>query len=123
MIKLKTFKIEGNDLVIDENKNLVMIEGHDEESQSVERILSTNHGEWFLNILFGLNYNEIQGKGKNEEGIRLALIEAISQETRVKDIEFIDIRVDNQSRALDIKFKILMDSGNYIMGGEVVSFG
>lgn len=120
---MKTFKIVSNDLVFDGQNNLVMADGHDEEAQSIERILTTNTGEWFLNILHGFNYNEIHGKGKTKEGIKLALIEAISQEPRVKDIEFIDVKINSQYRTLEVKFNILMKSGNYVSGEEVVGIG
>lgn len=120
---MKTFKIVNNDLVFDGQNNLVMVEGQDEEIQSIERILTTNTGEWFLNILHGLDYKEIQGKGKTKEGIKLALIEAIYQEPRVENIEFIEVKMNNQHRRLDVIFNILMKSGNYVSGEEVVSIG
>lgn len=120
---MRTFKIVNGDLLFDGQNNLVMVEGHEEEAQSIERILTTNQGEWFLNILHGLDYNEIQGKGKTKEGIKLALIEAISQEPRVEDIEFIEVDIDNRNRRLNVKFNILMQSGNYVTGEEVVDIG
>lgn len=120
---MKTFKIANDDLMFDGQNNLVMVEGSEEEAQSIERTLTTNNGEWFLNILHGLNYAEIQGKGKTKEDIKLSLIEAIYQEPRVEDIEFIDVRINNQYRTLEVKFNVLMKSGNYVSVEEVVSIG
>ena len=84
---MKTFKIVNGDLVFDGQGNLVMVEGEDEIAQSIERVLTTNKGEWFLNLEHGLDYQEIQGKGRDVEGIKLAITEAILQEGRVSEVE------------------------------------
>lgn len=117
---MKTFKILADDLVFDGQNNLAMVEKEDEEVQSIERILTTNINEWFLNIGHGLNYSETQGKGRTEETIRLAVIEAISQEERVVDIEYINISINRSTRTLNISFKCSTSTGNYIEGGEVL---
>lgn len=120
---MKTLKITDGDLIFDGQNNLIMVEDQEEETQSIERVLTTNQGEWFLNTLYGLNYNEIQGKGKTKEGIKLALIEAISQEPRVQDIEFLDVDINSRDRKLKVTFNISMQSGNLIAGEEVIDIG
>ena len=120
---MKTFKIQYGDLVFDGQNNLVMVEGKDEEVQSIERILTTNQGEWFLNIAHGLNYNEIQGKGKDIESIKLAIAEAIYQDDRVEDIEFLQVEVDRQNRKLNVDFKVRTNTKNLIEGIEVMDVG
>lgn len=117
---MKTFKIVEGDLVLDGQNNLVMVEDKDEEIQSIERIISTNQGEWFLNILHGLNYNEIQGKGKDKEGIILAITEAIHQDDRVEEIESMNVEIDRKDRSVKVDFKVKMKSGNTIEGSEVL---
>lgn len=118
-----TFKIRNGDLVFDGQNNLVMVEGRDEEAQSIERILTTNVNEWFLNIFHGLDYSQIQGKGKDKEGIRLALTEAIHQDNRVKNIEYINTDIDRLNRSLKVNCEIEMESGEILEFGEVVEFG
>lgn len=117
---MKTFKIVDGDLTFDGQNNLVVIEDVEEEAQSIERILTTNQGEWFLNTLHGLDYNELQGKGKTKEGIMLAITEAIYQDDRVEDIEYIDIKLDRENRNINVDFKVKMKSGNTIEGSEVL---
>lgn len=120
---MKTFKIVNGDLVFDSVKNLAMVEGKEEEIQSLERTLSTNTGEWFLNTLHGLDYSEIQGKGKSEEGIRLAITEAAFQEERIIDIEFLEVKINPATRSLIVNFKFETLEGNIIEGEEVLAFG
>lgn len=103
---MKTFKIENGDLVFDNLGNFEIVEGIDEIAQSIERILTTNIGEWFLNIDFGLNYNEIKGKGIDKQGIELALRDAIFQDERVDEVEFEKINIDNKNRSLEVIFNI-----------------
>lgn len=119
---MRTLKISNNDLIFNETGNLEMVEDIDEKLQSIERILTTNTNEWFLNIFHGLNYNEIQGKGKDIESIRLAIIEAVYQDPRVTNIDYINIHIDTIHRYLTVNFNFLMD-GETIQGDEVVQIG
>lgn len=118
---MKTFKIVDGDLVLDKKMNVVMLEGIDELAQCIERTLTTNIGEWFLNIEFGLDYNAIQGKGKDKEGIQFAIREAILQDDRVDDVEFISIDVDRVNRYLTVKLNITTKDGQSIEGLEVTN--
>lgn len=91
---MKSFKLNHNGDLVIENGDLVMIDGNEELRQCVERILTTNKNEWFLNTEFGLDYSAIQGKGKTKESIKLAITEAIFQEPRIKQVDIIDIEID-----------------------------
>lgn len=110
---MKSLKIEGGDLVI-ENGELVMIEGEEEEAQCVERVLSTGQGEWFLNLLHGLDYTQIFAKPFDEDRARLAIIGAAHQEPRVESVEEIEFRFNRPDRHLDIYVRIKMFNGNEI---------
>lgn len=118
---MKTFKIRDSDLVI-ENGNLLMIGGKDEIVQSTERVLTTNKNEFFLDIDFGLDYSQIQGKGIDEESIRFAILEALNQDERVEEIEFLNIDIDRKTRNLEIDFRYTTNEGT-IEGSEVVVVG
>ncbi len=96
-----------------ENGDLVMIDRKEEIRQCVERILTTNTGEWFLDMEFGLDYQAIQGKGKTKESIKLAIAEAIYQEPRIKTVDIKDIEID-KNRHLKV-YGIAMD----IEGNEI----
>lgn len=117
---MKTFKIVDGDLVFDGQNNLVMMEDIEEETQSIERTITTNQGEWFLNILHGLDYSEIQGKGKDKESIILAITEAIHQDDRVEEIEYINLDFNRKNRSIKVDFKVKMKSGSTIEGSEVL---
>lgn len=116
---MKTFKIQNGDLVFDGQNNLAMVEGREEEGQAIERALTTNKGEWFLNLDHGLEYAEIQGKGRDKEGIRLAVTEAIHQDDRVEDIEGIDIDINRAARRLEVKCKVKIITGHTLQ--EVIA--
>lgn len=119
---MKTFKIVDGDLVFDGQGNLVMVEGEDEIVQSIERILTTNKGEWFLNLEHGLDYQEIQGKGRDIEGIKLAITEAILQEERVSEVEKIDLFLD-KDRHLKINVTARLQGGDTLDLSEVIDIG
>ena len=118
---MKTFKVVNGDLVFDGTKNLVMIDETGEQKQSIERILTTNINEWFLNVDHGLNYNAIQGKGKDQEGVKLAMTEAVYQDARIVDIEFKKVEIDRTSRHLVVDFDVTTNTGEVISSKEVLN--
>lgn len=119
---MRTFKIKNGDLVI-ENGDLVMVEGEEEQMQSIERILTTNKGEWFLNTDFGLDYNRIQGKNKTEEEIKLAMVEALHQDSRVDEVDIVKVEIDRGNRDLKVSFRYTTVNDEVIEGQEVVDIG
>ena len=119
---MKTFKLVNGDLIFDAQNNLVMIDGEDEIAQSIERVLTTNKGEWFLNLEHGLDYQEIQGKGRDIEGIKLAITEAILQEERVSEVKRIDLSLD-KDRHLKINVTARLQEGDNLQISEVIDIG
>jgi phage baseplate assembly protein W len=120
---MRTLQIVNGDIVFNSQRNLVMVEGHDEEIQSIERLLTTNTGEWFLNIEHGLDYSRLQGKAVSDEQIRLAVLQALAQEGRITEVESIEIRRSNKYRTVVINFRCRMVSGETLQGEEVLSVG
>lgn len=117
---MKTFRIVNDDIVIDGQNDISMVEGIDEIAQSIQRVLSTNINEWFLNIFHGLDYGSIQGRGKDIEGIKLVITEAIHQEVRVEEIEFINVDIDSSTRKLKVDFRVMLFNGDIIESKEVM---
>ena len=115
---MKTFKMKDDDLVLDDTNNLVIISGYDEVRQSIERILTTNKNEWFLNANFGLDYKAIRVKGKTIEEIELALREAIYQDDRITDVTFRQLELSREARQLYIKLDAKVN-GEPVEGIEV----
>lgn len=59
---MKGFALDANgDLLIKKN-DIQMIEGAELTRQTVKTVLSTNKGEWSLNIDEGINFKDILGK-------------------------------------------------------------
>jgi len=111
---MRTFKLENNDLSIDKYHNIVLVQGDKEIAQSLERIFTTNTGEWFLNIYHGLEYASIQGKGVTDEQIQRAIITAALQDHRVREV--IDIKISHNipKRKIDIVFHCKVSTGETI---------
>lgn len=111
---MKTFKIINDDLLFDSSGNLVMVEGKEEEAQSIERIFSTNINEFFLNSDHGFDYEALKVKNPDHNLIRLALISAATQDKRVKTASLTAIDLNESERSAAIRFGITMKSGNII---------
>lgn len=115
---MQSFKIDPltNDIILDGQNNIVMV-GEDEEIlQCVERILTTNLGEWFLNPGMGLDRYEILGKKYNPEYTSDLLYAAILQETRISSIENIQYEFNRQGRALKVYVALIKASGERLEG-------
>ena len=104
--------------VLNDDIQLELIEGDGELVQSIERTLSTRLGEWFLNTDFGLNYEVIIQKQFDIEEIKLAVTEAILQESRVIEVLSINVSVDREKRQSKIDF--IARTENTEIEGEVI---
>lgn len=111
---MRTFKIVNDDIVFDSRRSIEMVEDKESEKQALERLFTTNAGEWFLNIEHGLEYDEIQGKGITDEQIRYAFMKAVAQELSVDEIKDITIERNNQKRTVRITVSCKMKSGNTV---------
>ncbi|MEV9641774.1 hypothetical protein ABZ756_13820 [Mammaliicoccus sciuri] len=111
---MKALKIEDGDIVIDQLGNFVVIEEEEEEGQSLERALTTNKEEWFLNILHGLAYSVIFAKPFDEQRSRLAIIETIHQDERVDQVEKVEFFQERPKRKAEVLVRVRMNSGNVI---------
>lgn len=111
---MKSFLIKDGDICFDSDKKIRMTDGKDEEAQAVERLLTTNVTEWFLNALHGLEYDKIRGKQISVESIQMAILKACAQEKRVREVISIDISRNNQRRTVDITVVCQMVSGSTV---------
>ena len=110
----RTFKLEGGDIVINTDKNIEMTAGDEELTQALERAFTTNAGEWFLNALHGLEYPKIWGKGVTDEEIQLEVIRTALQESRVREVDGIEITRNEARRTADIIFHGIVESGEAV---------
>jgi phage baseplate assembly protein W len=101
-----TFKIDEstNDLKFDGSNNLELVSNEDEVNQSTRILLNTRKGEWFLNEIFGLDFEPFQNKEVDEEEIRLAIFEALEYDERISEITELNVSFNNITRALTVNF-------------------
>jgi phage baseplate assembly protein W len=108
--------IDG-DILLDGQNNLDLVYDDDEFLQSIQEILSTNAGEWFLNDEHGLRRYEILGQKYNQDDAIDIISEAIFQHPEVDRIEKIELDFDRKSRKMSVKFEIIKTTGETIGGG------
>jgi phage baseplate assembly protein W len=111
---------ETDDLAVDDFGNIKMVDGVDEQKQSVRLLLGTNTGEWFLDTLHGLAYQYLQVKNPNETEIRGAFLQAFDQEARIQEVQELTVDFNHSSRHLAVKFKLRMEDGTMIGEEEVI---
>jgi phage baseplate assembly protein W len=104
--------------VVDDDIKLEFIEGLEDVKQSVQRILSTRKGEWFLNTDFGLNFDNIITKGFSKDAIELDVTEAILQDSRIDEVVSVNIEHDRTQRIVAINFVAKVNDD--IIEGEVI---
>jgi hypothetical protein len=109
-----TFKIENNDLVLDGQNNLAMVDKVDEVVQCIDRIITTQLGEWLLDPEHGLEYGYIRGKNIDIDRAKLEFTKAIVQEERVERVENINIVINDQLRTVTITFECTLKDGSTI---------
>ncbi|MEK4131983.1 DUF2634 domain-containing protein [Solibacillus sp. FSL W8-0474] len=116
---MQSFKIDPltNDIILDGQNNIVMVSEDEEIIQCVERVLTTNLGEWFLNP-DGLGWDryEVLGKKHNPEYTTDLLYAAILQETRIASVEKVDFEFNRQGRALKVYVVLIKANGERLEG-------
>jgi len=111
MISLKLDK-EG-DLVFDEHHNIEMVEGLEEVKQRLRLTLGTNHGEWFLNLRFGVPWINMLSEGEPAERFRKEILKVLNSDPAIDEVESIDINLDRQNRKLEIEFVVIADEERF----------
>lgn len=119
---MKTLKIDldTDDLSFDGQNSFEMVSGNDEQKQSINRLLTTNVGEYFINTLLGLDYKYLQVKNPDLSRIRAELTKALNQEPRIQRINSIELDYNQANRSLSIDFNITMNETE-ITGNEVIA--
>lgn len=83
--------------------------------QALYVLFSTNRGEWFLNLLTGLDQMKLVGKPRDEV-IRSEIINTLAQEPSVQLINDIQIRQDRKNRVLYVAYEVIDVDGNIVTG-------
>ncbi|SFP19094.1 DUF2634 domain-containing protein [Salibacterium halotolerans] len=102
MKALKVDKQTG-DLAM-ENGDFVWIEDHEELLQEIRSVLKTALEEWFLDPMFGTEYEAIQGKDISDDDVTQTIYDALEQVERVTAVTDIQIERDGE-RQLSVFFR------------------
>ncbi|OAH53073.1 hypothetical protein AWH48_11995 [Domibacillus aminovorans] len=111
-------KLVDGDLVF-ENNEWIFVEGDEELAQSVEDVLQTRKGEFFLEAEHGISYDHLLGKRADQAEARDDIIEAISQENRIQSVTDVRIIDDKGKRNRSVSLALEKEDGTKIVLREV----
>jgi hypothetical protein len=109
-----SFLIENDDLVFNEQNELKMITGNDEKAQSIQRTMTTNLKEFFLNERFGFDYRILQQKTINKNYLRMGINDAVTIDPDIKSIDNLTVSGPTPERTASIIFRVLLKDGTSI---------
>ena len=119
---MKGFKLDSTgdiDIVLNENnkrKEIQLIDGKELIQQTLESVLGTNKGEWFLNESEGITFSNILGKNVDEEIIRNEIQQGLIQVDSSFVMTSFEMNMDAQTRTLKILFTAKNENGEEISG-------
>lgn len=111
---MKGLNIVNNDIVL-KNGDFKMLE--DDILVSVERLLTTNLTEFFLDLTMGMEYDIVQQKRYVVDEIRAAVMECVLQDERIATVK--DIEVSVKGRKANITFNFI-DKKDEVFASEVI---
>lgn len=97
----------SRDLVIGDDGDLVVIDGHDAVAQRIRSTLLTHKEEWVIDGDFGVDYDRILGQDPDEELVEALVTEAIFSEEDVAEISGISAEYTD-NRALHVQFTVVL---------------
>ena len=109
-----SFLIENDDIVFNEQNELKMITGNDEKAQSIQRTMTTNLKEFFLNERFGFDYRLLQQKTINKNYLRMGINDAITIDPEIKGIDSLTVSEPTPERTASIGLRVLLKDGTSI---------
>ncbi|MFP7414370.1 DUF2634 domain-containing protein [Priestia filamentosa] len=112
-------KLKDGDLVIEDN-NLIMVEDDEELAQSVKSVLQTRKGEFFLDEEHGMSFDNILGKVADQAATRDDIIEAVSQEERIRSVTDVSFSDNPKTRIREVKMTLEKEDGAELELEEVV---
>lgn len=99
------FKLDENgDIIVSSNGKISFVAGKELKRQTIETILRTNKGEWFLNPEEGINFWAILGKTPEKEIVRNEVQNGIRQVQDDLTISEFNMELDG-NRHLKVNFK------------------
>ena len=93
-----------------------MINGDELVRQTVESVLSTNKGEWFLNLDEGIKFSNIIKKKIDEDVIRNEILQGLTQVDSSFFLTSFEMQFDQNTRSLKISFTARNETGDEVRG-------
>lgn len=93
-----------------------MINGNELLRQTVQSVLGTNKGEWFLDIDEGIDFSNLLGKEKNEEIIKNEIMKGLLQVDSSFFIDSFSFEIDKRTRKAVVKFTATSEQGETVEG-------
>lgn len=98
---MRGLQVIDNDLIIKNGDFIILA---DDILVAVQRLLTTNLGEFFLDLDMGLDYSTIKKKGYSIDEIKQAISDCVMQDDRVLSVDDIDIQVKDRKAYISFKF-------------------
>ena len=99
------FKLDDTgDIIVSKTGKITFTSGKDLKRQTIETVLQTNRGEWFLNPDEGINFRAILGKNVKEEIVRDEVQQGIRQVQEDLNITSFSMELD-EKRHLKVEFE------------------
>lgn len=113
---MKGFEMDSTgDVAIVDNK-IPMVSGPNLVKQKVQNVLSTNKGEWFLDLNEGIDFDNVLGKGVTEDIVRYEIEQGLLQVDSTFTITEFSCEIDSRNRKVKTHFKAQTGSGEEVEG-------
>lgn len=76
---MKDFRISDSGDVVLAEHDIQLVDGKDETLQKIKLVLSTNIGEWFLNLSEGIDFSVLLAKRRNDAEILATIEQGLKQ--------------------------------------------
>lgn len=110
------FKLDEKGDVLIENNQIQMVSGDEFIKQTVQSVIGTNKGEWFLNEDEGITFENILGKFVDEDIIKTEIEEGLLQIDESFSITQFSCKFNSEKRKLEVSFSAVNDDGTVIEG-------
>ena len=114
---MKGFALDEKGDVLIENNEISIVVGDSLLQQKVWTVLQTNLGEWFFDWEQGVDFDNLLGKGTNEELVRFEIERGLAQVDATFSITEFAYTADQASRKAKVFFMAQNENGEEI-GGE-----
>ena len=105
MVCIKCFNLDKSGDVEIRNNKIVMTNDNELMRQKIQKVLSTNKGEWFGNADEGINFRNILKKGVTEEDVKSEILDGLLQIDDSVIITEFSMELDHATRSLNVAFK------------------